>query len=539
MPAFSIVIPTRARADTLEYAARTALSQTFTDIEVIVHESGADPATAALLARIDDPRLRAFTSGPPRPMIDNWEAAVREARGDYVFVLGDDDGLLPDACAVASRLLAARPADLISWRPAIYYWPCHFDPVTRDRVFATFGTRLTCTTRASRTVLELVYRFRETYSALPMIYNTFVARPFIEAIRRRRGRYLLGSMPDVMSGVVNAFFSDEYLVCNRPLSVWGVSRHSTGHRVSASGDPDLERAGRAAAFGEVRLHPTMVASSDQTLSIANEYLVAKAELFPEAPPEVGYAELLDAAARTVNEVPGRYDAVRAHCLSIAAMNGIRFDERDVPPRGPRLPLPRRGRVEIEPGVIALDVDAGLAGATNVFDVTRLLDRHLPALDGGGAAFLSDVPQLRDLATGPDQSIAVTFSTRGNGAFILGAGWGPLEPWGVWSLGTRSHLTLPYRTPPGGPLRIGLAGRVFMPPRDVKILVQAGSRVLCEHAARLDRSEALLELSPIRVETPGPLGLTLEISGAGTPAELGIGEDIRRLGFGLERLTIRH
>jgi len=538
MPAFSIVIPTRARADTLEHSVRTALSQTFSDIEVVVYESGADPATAALLARIDDPRLRAFTSGPPRSMIDNWEAAVREARGDYVFVLGDDDGLLPDACAVASRLLAARPVDLLSWRPALYYWPGHFDPLTRDRVFATFGTRLGCTTRMSRTVLELVYRFRETYDVLPMIYNTFVARPFIEAIRRRRGCYLFGSMPDVMSGVVNAFYSDDYLVCNRPLSVWGLSHHSTGQGVSASGDPDVERVARAAAFGEVRLHPTMVASSNQALSIGNEYLVAKAELFPHAPPEVSYPELLHAAAQTINEVPSRYDAVRAHCLSIAAMNGIRFDERDVPPRGPR-PLPRRGRTEIEPGVVEADFDAGPAGATNVFDVTRLLHRHLPALDGDDPGFVSEPPQLRELAAGPGQSIAVEFSARGNGACFLGAGWSALEPWGDWSIGSRSHLILPYRTLPGGPPRIRLCGRVFNPPRDVTILVQAGSRVLSEYAVRLDRPDALLELTPVRVEAPGPVRLTIEISDAGSPAELGAGLDVRRLGFGLERLTIRH
>src|SRR5262245_177607 len=465
MPAFSILIPTRARADTLEHSVRTALSQTFTDIEVIVHESGADPATAAVLARIDDPRLRTFTGGPPRPMTDNWEAAVCQARGDYVFVLGDDDGLLPDACALASRLLAVRRVDLLSWKPAMYYWPRHFDPVTRNRVFVTFDTRLTCTTRASRTALELVYRFRETHDALPMIYNGFVARPFIEAIQRRRGRYFFGSMPDVMSGVVNAFFSDHYLICNRPLSVWGVSHHSTGHRVSASGDPDIVRTARAAAFGELRLHPSMVASSNQTLSIGNEYLVAKAALFPDDPPELGYAELLHAAAQTINQVPGDYGAVRAHCLSIAAKNGVRFDARDVPLPGPRLPLPQRGRLEIAPGVVALDFDAGSAGATNVFDVTRLLHGHLPALDGVPAGCVWAAPQSRARRVAPGQAFPLEFSRLGNGACVLGAGWSVLEHWGVWSVGARSDLFLPYRTPPGGPVRIRLSGRVFMPPRD--------------------------------------------------------------------------
>ena len=56
---------------------------------------------------------------------------------------------------------------------------------------------------------------------------------------------------------------------------------------------------------------------------------------------------------------------------------------------------------------------------------------------------------------------------------------------------------------------------------------------------LDRPDALVELPPIHVDAPGAVRLTLEISGAGSPAELGAGADVRPLGFGLERLTIHH
>jgi hypothetical protein len=538
MPAFSIVIPTRARADTLEHAVRTALTQTFTDIEVIVQESGADPATAALLARIDDPRLQAYASPSPVPMTDNWERAIGQARGDYIFVLGDDDGLLPDACALASRLLAARPGDLLTWQPAIYYWPGHFDPVTRDRAFATFGTRLACTTRSSRLALELVYRFRETHDRLPMVYNSFVSRAFIDSIRHRRGRYVFGAMPDVISGVVNTFFSDYYLVCNRPLSMWGVSHHSTGHRVCESGDPDMRRVARAAAFGEVRLHPTMVASPNEKLSIGNEYLVAKAELFPHDPPEVGYAELLHEAVQTINQVPSQYDDVRAHCLSIAAKNGIRFDARDIPPRGPRLPRPRRGRLEIAPGVVALDIDVGPRGV-NIFDATRVLDNHLSDPEGG-AVFASEPSQLRDIVMEPGHSITVDFSSRGNGACLLGPGWSVLEPWGVWSIGRRAELVLPFGKQAGGALGIRLAGRVFMPPRDMTILVERSSRILGKYTARFDRSDAVIDLGSIPIGTSGAsngVRLTIEISPSSSPADFGSGADMRRLGFGLERLTL--
>src|ERR1043166_8123364 len=123
---FSIVIPTQARPDTLRHALRTVLAQSDGDFEVIVHESGDDPATAATVAEFDDPRIRFFKTGEPVRMTENWERALAHVRGDYVLFIGDDDGLLPDACAVAREILNVKPGLVLSWLPASYYWPGSF-----------------------------------------------------------------------------------------------------------------------------------------------------------------------------------------------------------------------------------------------------------------------------------------------------------------------------------------------------------------------------------------------------------------------------
>ena len=137
---FSIVIPTRARPDTLRHALRTVLAQTDGDFEVIVHESGDDPATAATVAEFDDPRVRFFKTGEPMRMTENWERALAHVRGDYVLFIGDDDGLLPDACAIAREILNAKPGFVLSWLPASYFWPRYFDPEMANWVSATSGT---------------------------------------------------------------------------------------------------------------------------------------------------------------------------------------------------------------------------------------------------------------------------------------------------------------------------------------------------------------------------------------------------------------
>src|SRR4051812_3222592 len=94
-PRFSIIIPTRERAATLRYALRTCLDQTFDDYEVIVSDNFSSPATKAVVDEAAAPRVRYFRTDRPLAMSDSWEFAVSHARGEYVLVIGDDDGLLP------------------------------------------------------------------------------------------------------------------------------------------------------------------------------------------------------------------------------------------------------------------------------------------------------------------------------------------------------------------------------------------------------------------------------------------------------------
>src|SRR6185503_6927532 len=104
-PMFSVVIPTRARPDTLRHALRTVIAQEEQDLEIIVHECGDDAATAAVLAEFEDRRIRFFKTVEPVRMTENWERALRQATGEYIFFLGDDDGLLPNACEIARSIL--------------------------------------------------------------------------------------------------------------------------------------------------------------------------------------------------------------------------------------------------------------------------------------------------------------------------------------------------------------------------------------------------------------------------------------------------
>src|SRR5262245_32164305 len=122
-PRFSIVIPTRDRAHTLEYAIRTCLAQTFDDFEVVVCDNCSSPATRDAVERCCNPKVKYIRSEKPLAMSDNWDLALSHARGEYLTVIGDDDGLLLHALSAADRAIATLKVKAFRWAKLYYHWP--------------------------------------------------------------------------------------------------------------------------------------------------------------------------------------------------------------------------------------------------------------------------------------------------------------------------------------------------------------------------------------------------------------------------------
>src|SRR5262245_26841258 len=93
-PRFSIVIPTRDRASTLPFTLRTCLAQEFDDCEIVVADNHSAPPTREVVDSFSDRRIRYVRTPAPLAMSDSWDFAVSQATGEYVLLIGSDDGLL-------------------------------------------------------------------------------------------------------------------------------------------------------------------------------------------------------------------------------------------------------------------------------------------------------------------------------------------------------------------------------------------------------------------------------------------------------------
>lgn len=112
VPLFSILIPSYNRPAYLSLAIRSVVANSCQDFEIVVSDD-LSPAASDIRRRltpdIDAGRLRYFAQEKNLGWSENRNFLLREARGEYVILLGDDDLLLPHSLETLAREIRANP----------------------------------------------------------------------------------------------------------------------------------------------------------------------------------------------------------------------------------------------------------------------------------------------------------------------------------------------------------------------------------------------------------------------------------------------
>jgi glycosyltransferase involved in cell wall biosynthesis len=130
-PLVTAVIPTRNRPDLVTRAVRSALEQTYQQMEVVVVVDGPDAATNAALASIQDERLRVICLPEPVGASDARNVGVQAARGEWIGLLDDDDEWMSRKIELQMCLASASKFEfpiissrIIARTPRVdYVWP--------------------------------------------------------------------------------------------------------------------------------------------------------------------------------------------------------------------------------------------------------------------------------------------------------------------------------------------------------------------------------------------------------------------------------
>lgn len=230
----SIVIPTRNRAEFALAAIRQVLSIDQTDMQLVVQDNSDDDSLRQMCAEYAEDRRFLYNYSPGTlSFVDNFNEAVGLAAGEYVTVIGDDDGVNPEILDVARW---ARARDVRAIKPglqAVYFWPnvgLPFMEATGD-VGAFFINPISGDVAVRRTgpqLRRLLHDGCQEYLRrdLVKLYHGIVRRDGLERVRDTVGRFFGGLSPDIYIAVALSAGIDEVVCIDYPLTISGMCRTS-------------------------------------------------------------------------------------------------------------------------------------------------------------------------------------------------------------------------------------------------------------------------------------------------------------------------
>lgn len=288
-PKFSIVVPTRDREATLRFTLQTCEHQDFDDYEIVVSDNSTTTATRELVESIATPRIRYVRPPEPMAMSDHWDFAISQAKGEFITVIGDDDGFLAHGLREIDRIIGMLGAQILRWEPVCYNWPDlpQQEFAKADEILIPLrqvDAYHPIHARDSRRMIQAAANLEVPYSQLPMIYCSMIHRSLIERLRgRQSGRLFLSQCPDVYSSFAFAHLVETYHAVDAPMSINALSGRSNGvGNLYLKGKSSVARDFHSLnAKARLPMHSTVPDVQVMSTYVADSFQRARDALFPE------------------------------------------------------------------------------------------------------------------------------------------------------------------------------------------------------------------------------------------------------------------
>jgi glycosyltransferase involved in cell wall biosynthesis len=375
-PLFTVIIPTKDRAEYLHHTLRTCSIQDYENLEIIVSDDGSSDNTKAVVleAARKDSRIRYITPGSVG-MRDNFEFALNHVKPGYVIALGGDDGILPYGVSQMWRTLEETRMELLTWGMPIFIYPgvrsskgqLHLNRPGKSKI-----------PRSSDYLKRQAENFNYLYdSESPIFYiKGVVTTKLVERVRSRTtdGRFYVCPTPDGFSGIVLAGEVEQYAFSGIPLTIAGASPTSQGMAYLSEGKEAKKLSD--SFYGTVSSVPMHRDLASQPYSplisvMTADYLLTAKDLpgWPGHVPEIDYKSLLVKGLKELTNAlyaPDRLNRELSILLKIAQYHGLEtfFRQRARAMRRHRSRKPFVGN-GITPGQVLLDCDK--LQIHNIFD----------------------------------------------------------------------------------------------------------------------------------------------------------------------------
>jgi len=231
---FSVVIPTHNRLHLLRDAIETVSRQTWRNWELVIFDNASSDPIGDHIESLKDQRIRYSRSDNFLPVTDSWNRAISAARGDYVILLGDDDGLIPDYFVKIKKIIDDFEGPEIIYSAIYQFLHPGVAPWDRDGYVADVKNGFFFSDRRAPFRLSAEDARRAVVGSLHLRRNfTFNIQAFVfknEFIARisQEGPFFRSPFPDYYLANIALARASSVVVVPEPLAIAGVSRASFG-----------------------------------------------------------------------------------------------------------------------------------------------------------------------------------------------------------------------------------------------------------------------------------------------------------------------
>jgi glycosyltransferase involved in cell wall biosynthesis len=368
---YTVIIPTRERAETLHYTLRTVVEQEYANLTIIVSDNFSQDNTQEVVASFPDPRIQYLNIGKRVSMSENFEFGLNHVSEGFVLFLGDDDGLLPGAIQRVNKIVEETGMRAVTSGIAQYVWPNHPDERSRNKM--SWSIRDDVEIRRSSEWMRNVLSFRSLYTFdLPGLYCGFVHIDVIGSMKKD-GVFFLSQTPDAYSAFACAVALDTYAFSHRPFAIHGASGRSNG--ASYFHKQDKSESKKFFQENTIPFHPMLRVCPSYRV-IASESFLQLRDAFPEKTSSYKFDlnALLSAALSERNEYSRT--AIDQAVMEMAALNKLNVNHiyrqgRRIVPRIQRYLFELSKLFPLRAAYSGIP-DSSIIGVSNVYEAAKTM-----------------------------------------------------------------------------------------------------------------------------------------------------------------------
>ncbi|OBP50145.1 hypothetical protein AWM65_02990 [Riemerella anatipestifer] len=208
-------------------AIESILKNNYSNMEVVVQDNSDDKSLEQMLQKfLLDKRLVYRYTPPPFSSIDNFNAVLGLASGEYVCLIGDDDGITENIFLLTEWAYKNNVDSICPTKLIHYVWPN--DKTNGKMVIPYFSKKIWCNNPLEN-IQPLIEDGIVQYMKfnLPKLYHGIVKLKLLEEVKTKTGYYIGGLSPDIYASISLSKIVNKHVVIDFPVTIAGASPKST------------------------------------------------------------------------------------------------------------------------------------------------------------------------------------------------------------------------------------------------------------------------------------------------------------------------